>query len=101
MGVLITAVSTDGHLYGAVESLFSVAAFNFLFTEPRFTFRANDPNYPVTFLTMLSASIIASSLASRVKAQARMLHKKVITQNFSWKAAKNCSRDAPNGIASV
>lgn len=76
LGVLITAVSTDGHLYGAVESLFSVAAFNFLFTEPRFTFRANDPNYPVTFLTMLSASIIASSLASRVKAQARMAAQK-------------------------
>ena len=72
LGVLITAVSTNGHFYGAMGSLLSVAAFNFLFTEPRFTFRANDPNYPVTFLIMLSSSIIASSLASRVKAQARM-----------------------------
>lgn len=76
LGVLITAVSTSGHFYGAMGSLLSVAAFNFLFTEPRFTFRANDPNYPVTFLIMLSSSIIASSLASRVKAQARMAAQK-------------------------
>lgn len=76
LGVLITAVSTNGHFYGAMGSLLSVAAFNFLFTEPRFTFRANDPNYPVTFLIMLSSSIIASSLASRVKAQARMAAQK-------------------------
>ncbi len=76
LGVLITAVSTNGHFYGAMGSLLSVAAFNFLFTEPRFTFRDNDPNYPVTFLIMLSSSIIASSLASRVKAQARMAAQK-------------------------
>ena len=76
LGVLITAVSTNGHFYGAMGSLLSVACFNFLFTEPCFTFRANDPNYPVTFLIMLSSSIIASSLASRVKAQARMAAQK-------------------------
>lgn len=45
LGVLITAVWTGGYYYGAMDSLLSVAAFNFLFTEPRFTFQANDPNY--------------------------------------------------------
>ena len=76
LGVLITAVCTNGHFYGAVDSFLSVAAFNFLFTEPRFTFRANDPSYPVTFLIMLFSSVIASSLASRVKAQARLAAQK-------------------------
>ena len=76
LGVLITAVWTNAHVYGAIEALLSVAAFNFLFTEPRFTFQANDPSYPVTFLIMLSSSVIASSLASRVKAQARLAAQK-------------------------
>ena len=76
LGVLITAVWTDGHFYGALASLLSVAAFNFLFTEPRFTFQANDPSYPVTFLIMLFSSVIASSLASRVKAQASLAAQK-------------------------
>lgn len=44
LGVLITAVWTNGHFYGAIASLLSVAAFNFFFTEPRFTFQANDPS---------------------------------------------------------
>ncbi|GAA6393147.1 hypothetical protein I4100191B2_06290 [Clostridiales bacterium] len=76
LGVLLTAVSTNGHLYGAASSLISVAAFNFFFTEPRFSFQATDPSYPVTFLIMLTSSIIASSLASRVKTQASMAAEK-------------------------
>ena len=71
LGVLITAVWTGGHLYGAVDSLLSVAAFNYFFTEPRFSFHANDPSYPVTFLTMLFSSMIASPLGSRIKEQER------------------------------
>jgi len=55
LGVLVTAVSTSG---------------------PRFTLQADGPSYPVTFLIMLSSSIIASSLASRVKEQARMAAEK-------------------------
>lgn len=76
LGVLVTAVSTSGHLYGAANSLLSVLAFKFFFTEPRFTLQADGPSYPVTFLIMLSSSIIASSLASRVKEQARMAAEK-------------------------
>lgn len=71
LGVLVVAVWTNGHVYGAIGSFLSVAAFNFFFTEPRWTFQANDPSYPVTFLIMLLSSFIASSLASRVKDQAR------------------------------
>lgn len=76
LGVLLTAVWTGSHVYGAIASLLSVAAFNYFFTVPRFTFQAYDPSYPVTFLIMLCSSMIASSLASRVKAQARLAAEK-------------------------
>lgn len=71
LGVLVTAIWTSGHLNGALASLLSVISFNFFFTVPRFTLGATDPDYPVTFLIMLTASIISSSLATRVKKQAR------------------------------
>ena len=71
LGVLLTAIWTHGHLYGALASLLSVISFNFFFTAPRFTLEATDPDYPVTFLIMLAASIISSTLATRVKKQAR------------------------------
>ena len=76
LGVLVTAVWTNGHLYGAVSSLLSVAAFNFFFTEPKFTFQATDPSYPITFLIILLSSFIASSLASQVKTQAQLTAQK-------------------------
>ena len=76
LGVLLTAVWTGSHVYGAIASLLSVAAFNYFFTVPRFSFQAYDPSYPVTFLIMLCSSMIASTLASRVKAQARLAAEK-------------------------
>ena len=71
LGVLVTAIWTHGHVYGAIGSLLSVVAFNFFFTVPRFTLEATAPDYPVTFLIMLIASVISSTLATRVKKQAR------------------------------
>lgn len=71
LGVLFTAIWTRGHIYGALASLLSVIVFNFYFTVPRFTLAATDPDYPVTFLIMMVASIISSTLATRVKKQAR------------------------------
>ena len=76
LGVLVSAVWTSGHLYGALASLLSVGAFNFFFTEPRFSFQAYDPGYPITFAVMLISSILAGSLASRVKAQAELAAQK-------------------------
>ena len=69
LGVLITAISTNGYLYGGMSALLSVGAFNFFFTDPRYSFEADDPSYPVTFLIMLGSSILVNSLASRVREQ--------------------------------
>lgn len=71
LGVLFTAVWTQGYLCGTLASLLSVLLFNFFFTEPYFSLKAADPNYPITFLIMLAASILSCSLANRVKLQAR------------------------------
>lgn len=71
LGVLHTAVWTNGYFYGILVSLLSVVSFNFFFTIPRFSLTALDPNYPVTFLVMLLASCLSCSLATRVKRQAR------------------------------
>jgi two-component system sensor histidine kinase KdpD len=71
LGVLLNAIVTRGRLYSAVSSVLSVLVFNFFFTEPRFSLQAYDPGYPVTFLIMLLAALISSTLAKRIKEQAR------------------------------
>ena len=71
LGVLITAVTTSRRVFSLVSSIISVLLFNFLFTEPRFTFSAYDAGYPATFLIMLLAAFLTSSLAVQIKRQAR------------------------------
>lgn len=70
LGVLLNSIITKGRLYSAVSSILSVLLFNYFFTEPRFSFQAYDPGYPVTFLVMLAASLITSTLTKQIKAQA-------------------------------
>ena len=71
LGVLLNAILTRGRIYSVVSSVLSVLVFNFFFTEPRFSFQATDPGYPVTFLVMLLAALITTTLTKRIKEQAR------------------------------
>lgn len=71
LAVLVTAVVTSHRVYSMAACLFSVLAFNFLFTEPRFTLNAYDSGYPATFAIMLAAALITEGLARRIKDQAR------------------------------
>ena len=71
LGVLIISIITSSWMYSFLASVISVLAFNFLFTIPRFTLRAYDPSYPVTFGSMFLVALITGSLASRMKEYAR------------------------------
>lgn len=75
LGVLITTIVTKGHMCGVISSLVSVIVFNYFFTEPRYSLQAS-PDYPITFLIMLLTSVISSTLATRVKKQARQASQK-------------------------
>ncbi|AHV97450.1 sensor histidine kinase [Paenibacillus sabinae] len=70
LGVLLNAMITRGRLYSVFSSVLSVLVFNFCFTEPYFSLRVYDSGYPVTFLVMLAASFLTSTLTMRVRDQA-------------------------------
>ena len=71
LGVLITSVVTTNRIYSLISSVVSVLVFNFLFTEPKFTLQAYDQGYPVTFVIMYLAALLTSSLAIKLKNNAR------------------------------
>ena len=71
LGVLITSVVTRHRVYSLISSIVSVLVFNFFFTEPQFTLKAYDKGYPITFLIMFLAAFLTSSLAVKLKNQAR------------------------------
>lgn len=53
-----------------MASFVSVAAFDFFFVPPRFSFTVDDPQYLVTFSAMLAVALIISQLAAGLKRQA-------------------------------
>jgi len=67
-GVVIASL-WRGRFSGIVASVLSVLAFNFLFTEPRFTLNINDSRYLVTFTVMLAVGVVVGTLAARAREQ--------------------------------
>jgi two-component system, OmpR family, sensor histidine kinase KdpD len=59
-----------GRAPSALAALLSVAAFDFFFVPPYFTFAVSDTQYVITFVVMLLVSLLISTLAVRVRAQA-------------------------------
>ncbi|MBZ9632785.1 DUF4118 domain-containing protein [Clostridium sp. FP1] len=72
LGVLFVSTSTDGYIYGIMAAIIGVLSFNFFFTVPYYSFLAYRADYPVTFIIMLIAAIITSTLTSRVKTQVKI-----------------------------
>ena len=71
LGVLVISVITTNRLCGFLASAVCVVVFNFFFTTPRLTFMFDDSNYIVTFLIMFIVSLLAGTLASRLKRSAK------------------------------
>jgi two-component system sensor histidine kinase KdpD len=69
LGVLIVATRL-GRGASLLASVLSVAAFDFFFVPPRFTFAVSDTQYLVTFAVMLLVALVISDLATRIRAQA-------------------------------
>lgn len=71
LGVLITSVITTHRIYSLVSSVVNVILFSFLFAEPRYKLLSYEKDYPVTFAVMFAAAFMTSSLAVRLKKQAK------------------------------
>lgn len=73
LALIITAMNTSGYLYGFIFAVFSVVCVNFFFTYPFFSLNFTLNGYPVTFLIMLTISLITSTTTSHLKIQANLL----------------------------
>ena len=69
LGVIIVA-TRYGRGGSLLATILSVAAFDFFFVPPYFTFAVSDTQYLVTFTVMLVVALVISSLAVRIRAQA-------------------------------
>ncbi len=69
----LAAIMLSAAWHGRGPSTFaaaaSVAAFNFLLVEPRFTFEVAEPRYVLTFTMMFGVGLVISGLTSRLRTQ--------------------------------
>jgi two-component system sensor histidine kinase KdpD len=59
-----------------LASLLSVAAFDFFFVPPFYSFAVSDTEYLLTFFVMLSIGLLLSTLTSTIKLQAELSRKR-------------------------
>ena len=75
----LTAVVVIAARYGIGPSLFatalSIAAFNWFYTQPYYTFSFYDPHFYFTFAFMAATSLIVGSLTARLSLHARVARK--------------------------
>jgi two-component system, OmpR family, sensor histidine kinase KdpD len=67
-GIVVVA-SRFGRGPSILASIVSVAAFDFFFVPPVFTFAVSDVQYLVTFAVMLSVALVISTMAVRLRQQ--------------------------------
>jgi two-component system, OmpR family, sensor histidine kinase KdpD len=66
LSVLIVSRFTRGYIYGIAASLVNIFCFNYFFTQPYYTFHVYNRDYLTTFIVMLVASILTSTLTSKI-----------------------------------
>ncbi len=69
--IAIAVASLFGRGPSLLASSIAVAAFDFCFVSPRFTFVVSDTSHLLTFGVMLGAGIVISTLTVRLRAQER------------------------------
>jgi len=69
LGVVVTAIRTS-RWPALMATLLGIAAFDFFFVPPHFTFAVSDVRYFVTFGVMLAVALVISGLTLQVREQA-------------------------------
>lgn len=91
-GVMLTSILTSGYTCSVVSSVASVVLFNYFMTEPRLSLHAYGSGYPVTFAIMLGTSILTSTLASKLKENAKLSARDAFRTKILLIPASFCKR---------
>ncbi|MCI8910430.1 MAG: DUF4118 domain-containing protein [Oscillibacter sp.] len=72
LAVLLVSRLTTGYLFGLIASVLGVVCVNFIFTFPYWSVNFTLAGYPLTFLVLLTVSVMTCALTTRVRRQERL-----------------------------
>lgn len=84
---LAPALLTSSWVYSLFVSVGSVLLFNFMFSEPLYTFEVYDAGYPVTFAVLFIVSLTVGFLTRKVKRQAELASRKAYSMEILLETA--------------
>lgn len=76
LALMITVRYTEGYWPGLLFSVVAVICVNYIFTYPYYELNFTLSGYPVTFLEMLGASLLTSTMTTNMKQQAQVIAEK-------------------------
>lgn len=74
-----------------VGSILSVLAFDFFYVPPHLNFAVSDTQYLLTFMVMLAAGLLISTLAGRLTAQAETLQQRELRTQLFYQLSRELS----------
>ncbi|MDI7860498.1 sensor histidine kinase KdpD [Rhizobiaceae bacterium n13] len=93
LAVLISATYA-GHVAAIAAALFSVLGYNFFFINPVRTFTIAEPHEVFALFVFLVAAVLAGSLASRVREQAKAARQRAISTQALYDFSRKLSGTA-------
>ena len=88
LGVLFTTVLTGGYIYGFISSILSIMLFNFLFTEPRYTFLIYSNNDLMLLIFLLITALVAGTITSRLQKQIKISKENQMTAELLYEVSR-------------
>lgn len=73
IGILFISINTNGYIIGIISAFINAIVFNYFFTIPRFTLSIHDTSYLMTLPFFIMASIITSTLTSKIREESKEL----------------------------
>lgn len=99
LSVLIIARVTRGYIYGLISSVANILCFNFFFTAPYYTFHVYNKNYITAFIVMLLASILTSTLTSKILDTSALANKNEMMTRMLYQITSSLAK--ASGVSDV
>lgn len=99
LSVLLVARFTRGYFYGILASLLCMANYNFFFTQPYYTFNVYDVSDIITISVMLIASILTSTLTSKLLHASKLAKERESQTNMLYQITSSLAK--ASGVSDV
>lgn len=84
VGVLVSIIETNNLTWGIISALIYIMTFNYLYTDPRYTFLINDYNNLISVFIFIIVAIIVSTLTNRLQKQREIaMHQEEVTSRIN------------------